>query len=364
MQQDRLELICRVSDFSHPVSLIDSHGQMYAQCTFERNIQHCIPVSRNQSIVTYYSLKYVKFTTDGLTKDMNGEWVCLQDVMKSKTYVSLAKGIIDSTELEVHITGKYRNEKDNPRTIISCFSCTEPYGSNVEFLEDKISVDSLTFINDNDTCTHGKGVCHPDECNCTRNIYIRVSLYDTDSNEFHQMNKSTVTIKAGDKMWNETINSNKKIIIEQEEHPTITTPVAKTSDDIATDSEGGLQALEVISIIIACGVFSVFAVIFVHLYHKRRAMIPEGIEIGERKPLIESQNKSTIETQTEDNKKAIATMTEESFSLKVIQEEIVIEERKRFFDNKIAIATMTEESFLLQVIQEGTEIEEREPLFE
>lgn len=104
MQQDRLELICRVLDFSHPVTLIDSHGQMYAQCTFERNIQHCTPVSRNESIVTYYSLKYVKFTTDGLTNDMNGEWVCLQDVMKSKTYVSLAKGKSYNMSIKVHST--------------------------------------------------------------------------------------------------------------------------------------------------------------------------------------------------------------------------------------------------------------------
>ncbi|CAC5409022.1 unnamed protein product [Mytilus coruscus] len=349
IQQERLELICRVSNFSHPVSLIDSHGQIYAKCTFERNIQHCIPVVRNESIVTHYALKYVIFTTDGLTKDMNGEWICLQAIVKLKTYVSLSKGIIDSTELGVDITGKYRNEKDNPRTIISCFSCREPYGCNVEFLEDKRSVDSLTFSNDTDTCTHGKGECHPDECNCTRNEFTRASQYDTESNgsiyscdmlftdpythakflitasvfrkgkEFYQMNKSTTIIKAADKVWKETFSSDKKIKITQEVHPTLTTPVAETSDDIEAESKGGLQALEVIAIVAACLVLFVFALFFVRQHYKRKAsrkdMIPEGIEIDECEPLFESQNKSTIQTQTEDNKIESATMTEESYLL-------------------------------------------------
>lgn len=33
--------------------------------------------------------------------------------------------------------------------------------------------------------------------------------------EFYQMNKSTVIIKAGERMWNETLNSDMKIIIAQ-----------------------------------------------------------------------------------------------------------------------------------------------------
>ncbi|CAG2200168.1 unnamed protein product [Mytilus edulis] len=208
--------------------------------------------------------------------------------------------IIDSTELEVNIKRKYRNEKDNPRTIISCFSCREPYGYNVEFLKDKRSEDSLTFSNDTDTCTHGKGKCPPNECNCTRNmfytcfsvqhreewvdIFLRFLFTDSythakilttaslfsDGKEFYQMNKSTVMIKAGDKIWNETINSDNKIKIAQEVHPILTTPVTKTSDDIATESEGGLQPLEVIAIVIACIVLCVVAVFCGLQYYKRK----------------------------------------------------------------------------------------------
>lgn len=89
-------------------------------------------------------------------------------------------GIIDSTK--VILTGQFHDDKENPRIVLRCFSCREPDGHNVEFLENKRSIDSLTLRRATGKCTHQKGECHPKECSCAGMEFMRTFQYDIKSN--------------------------------------------------------------------------------------------------------------------------------------------------------------------------------------
>lgn len=77
------------------------------------------------------------------------------------------------------IAGELIIEKGKPKVKIKCFSCREPDGNNVEFLENNRSVDSLTFRHDTKTCMHQRGECHPIDCSCSRTEFILTFHYDT-----------------------------------------------------------------------------------------------------------------------------------------------------------------------------------------
>lgn len=348
--QERLKFICRIPGFSHPVSLIDSQGQLYVQCTFNRNVSNCTPAMRNDSVVTHFALNYITVTTGVLNKEMNGLWSCLQNNTRLTTYVNLSKGIRDSTE--VNITGYFRNEKENLRSIIRCSSCREPDGHNVEFLENNRSVDSLTFSYDTGICTHKHGNCTPNACSCTGIDFILAFQYDTKSNgsvyscdvmytdsstqekfsihastffngkEFYMTNTYSKIIKAGDKIWNEQFTTI-DITSDMEVDPAGTTPVAD-ADTISVGSIGGFQTIHVIAIVIGCVMVFIVANLLCNLYFKRKASsnrttheiagIEERIEL---EPLMKTGNKSSIETQTStgDTRITSSTMTETSYLL-------------------------------------------------
>lgn len=298
IDQERLKFTCRVPDFSHPVSLINSQGKLYVKCTFNSNVQNCTPFMRNDLVETNYALNHVIFTTEGLNTDMNGLWVCSQDNLKLKTYVTLSKGIIDSTK--VILTSQFHNDKENPRIILRCFSCREPDGNNVEFLENKRSIDSLTLRRATGKCTHKKGECHPNECSCAGMEFMRTFQYDIKSNgsvyscdmlftdsythekfsilasaffngkEFYNTDTSTVIIKAGDNILNGTFASNKMIEIATELEPVSITPITETSAKIPEEHAGGFRTIHVIAIVMGCVTLFICVLAFRWKYSERK----------------------------------------------------------------------------------------------
>lgn len=349
--QERLKLICRIPGFSHPVSLFDSKGQLYVQCTFDRNVHNCTPAFRNDSVVTNFALNYITVTTEMLNNEMNGLWVCLQNNIRLTTYVNLSKGIRDSTK--VSITGLFRNEKDNLRSIIRCSSCREPDGYNVEFLENKQSVDSLSFSNETGICTHKYGKCQLNKCSCTGLDFILVfqnvtktngSVYSCDvlytdsytqekfsihastffnGKDFYMTKTYSEIIKAGDKIWNGPFVTTLDIQSDIENDPASTTP-ASDEENISLVTIGGLQTIHVIAIVIGCVMVFIVALLFFLLYFQRKSSNEKttheitDIELSiESEPLIETENKSSIEIKASTGETKIhrSTMTETSYLL-------------------------------------------------
>lgn len=94
IQDEKLELICRITGFSHPVLIIDNQGKLYAYCTFTTKDYNCIPFSRPGLIEVDFSKKYIMIKEIKMDANMSGIWVCSQDNMRLTTEVSLTKGNI------------------------------------------------------------------------------------------------------------------------------------------------------------------------------------------------------------------------------------------------------------------------------
>lgn len=92
--QERLTFTCRIFGFFHPVSLVDSQGQLYGKCNFSRHNHYCNPVDRKDLIDVHYSRKSIVFSIENFNESANGVWVCLQDSLRLTTQVSLSKGKI------------------------------------------------------------------------------------------------------------------------------------------------------------------------------------------------------------------------------------------------------------------------------
>lgn len=63
----------------------------------------------------------------------------------------------------IHMTGEIESSK----VTVSCFSCRQPYGYNVEFLLNGISEDSITLNYETGKCTHKLGECSSAVCSCS-----------------------------------------------------------------------------------------------------------------------------------------------------------------------------------------------------
>lgn len=92
IREEELVLTCKNIRFSHPVSLIDSQGKLYAKCRFIGLTHECTPIERKDLIVIDYARHNIIFTVAKLGENMNGVWVCLQDNLRLTTHVSFYKG--------------------------------------------------------------------------------------------------------------------------------------------------------------------------------------------------------------------------------------------------------------------------------
>ncbi|XP_052067346.1 uncharacterized protein LOC127706728 [Mytilus californianus] len=308
--QDRLKLICRTKYFSKPVALIDSHGKLFANCSFTANAHYCTPVERNALIEVDFSRKYIAFTIPKLDDNVNGIWTCLQDEKRFTTQVSLSKGIIGSTE--IHITGTLLDTTGHDaKHALNCFSCREPDGDNVEILVNGRTEDSITYNHDTGKCIHRRGKCHPDECNCTSNEFKFVIEYELESNDtvytcdmlftdslnkakfsmfssvvfngegFSDETTTVSIIKAGDKIWNDIITVVVKEI-STEFVPTRTTQMKVISDNNPVENKGGLHIFYLSLTVFACVVGTLFAVCCVRFYLKSKRST-QGITVIEER---------------------------------------------------------------------------------
>lgn len=133
-----------------------------------------------------------------------------------KVFISLSpfafSGIISTTNL--HISGVLLNTGTDSQVVkLTCYSCREPRKSNIEFLINGSSIDSIAYNKNTGHCTHKDGFCKPKDCFCdlSGNEFTRLfsvsstnvtyfscytSFFDNDKKSIFSLN---VTILFNDK---------------------------------------------------------------------------------------------------------------------------------------------------------------------
>lgn len=107
---DNLSLMCRVTNFSHPLLLLDNARKEYTKCRFSGQDMQCASADNGLSASFNQLQKEVDFTIPIINHmNIDGTWFCLQGKNELNTHVSKSKGI-----------GKY---DANTRSIVFASTC-------------------------------------------------------------------------------------------------------------------------------------------------------------------------------------------------------------------------------------------------